>query len=276
MTLKDTHKPTSLQAAGSGPSQPGLLDGLTTNPCGPAPARASRSASRVKAEEPMIQGICGRTYFESSEARRLPGTDRLTLWENKLAARLAMVGSTESALIWRKKVTPAGRAIYRLAPSTRHINGTDCSGSLWTTVAARDWKDSAGMAIEAKDGRIRLDQLPRQMISYSPTPTVNDFTHSDLERLLARRAICKKTARNGNGFGLTLGNRMLLDATALSGPNTNGSSAPSTEKRGAPNPLFPFWLMGFPTEWVSGALRVAQSFRKSRQKSSKRSLKLNT
>jgi hypothetical protein len=32
---------------------------------------------------------------------------------------------------------------------------------LWTTPSARDWKDTPGMAIVAKDGRVRLDQLPR-------------------------------------------------------------------------------------------------------------------
>ena len=38
--------------------------------------------------------------------------------------------------------------------------------------------------------------------------------------------------------------------TAVSGPTTNGSSV-TTAKRGAPNPIFACWLMGFPAEWVS-------------------------
>lgn len=35
--------------------------------------------------------------------------------------------------------------------------------ALWVTPSARDWKDSFGMSGEAEDGRIRHDQLPRQV-----------------------------------------------------------------------------------------------------------------
>lgn len=244
MTLKDTPKPISSQAADSGPLQLDLQGGQTTSLSGPPRARASHSASRVKAEESMIQGTCGRTYFESSEARKLPGSDRLTLWENRLADRLAMVGSTESALIWRKKVTPAGHAIYRLAPSTRHINGTDCSGALWTTVA-----DVMG-GRKSRSGKRRGEPLLNGlMAAYSPTPVI----FGNYNRAGA-------SENSGNGLAT------VMRETAPSGLITNGSLARSTEKRGVPNPLFPFWLMGFPTEWVYGALRAAQSFRKSRRK----------
>jgi hypothetical protein len=42
--------------------------------------------------------------------------------------------------------------------------------------------------------------------------------------------------------------------------NSNGCSVP-TEKRGALNPEFVCWLMGFPTEWVSCAVSVTRSTR---------------
>jgi len=45
-------------------------------------------------------------------------------------------------------------------------------------------------------------------------------------------------------FGLTLGQFACL--------NTSGSSEP-TEKRGALNPEFVCWLMGYPPEWLSCA-----------------------
>lgn len=32
----------------------------------------------------------------------------------------------------------------------------------WVTATTRDWKDTPGMATTGKDGRTRLDQLPRQ------------------------------------------------------------------------------------------------------------------
>jgi len=149
----------------------------------------------------MIQGTCGRTYFDCSDP-----TGPLSLWESRLRERLAMVGSTECALVWREKTTPAGQSISRLSRSTVLTNGTGNTGSLWptptvadvtggrkarggarssepllngllfkaspwVTPSARDWKDSAGMATDRPDGGSRIDQLPRQMIAV-PWPTV--------------------------------------------------------------------------------------------------------
>lgn len=321
MTLSGTRNATSLQEAASGPSQLDLLDGLTIDRSGPDRARVSPSRKLGNKPEQMIQGICGRTFFVSSVTHPLPDTDRLSLWENRLVERLASIGSTESALIWRRSVSPAGRAIYRLAPSMRHINGTESSGSpktLWTTVSARDWKDSAGMATEATDGRVRLDQLPRQMMSYSPTPTVADVQGGRKHRSGTRKnepflnglvMSYSATPRSSDGekggpnmsfgaggtplptqiyamaysvtpqamdgnkgalpprphdTGISLPQHMA--ATALGGPTPIGSSAPSMEKRGAPNPEFAFWLMGFPDAWVSGALAAMQSRPSSRRK----------
>jgi hypothetical protein len=60
-----------------------------------------------------------------------------------------------------------------------------------------------------------------------------------------------------------------MAATDHSGPMPNGSSA-TTAKRGAPNPVFACWLMGFPDAWISGALRAMQSLSPKRAKSSPR------
>lgn len=255
MTFEDTRNAISSQEAGCGPLQGDLLDGLTTSHGGPDRVRVNRSARLEKVVGSMIQGTCGRTYFDSS----VP-VGPLSSWESRLRERLAMVGSTESALIWREKTTPQGQLISRLAPSMRHTNGTDCIWSLWTTVSARDWKDSAGMAIEAKDGRVRLDQLPRQMISYSPTPRASDGE--------------KGGPNMSFGAGGTPLPALMYSynhfETSHGGQTPTGSSAPSTEKRGAPNPALPFWLMGFPDEWICGAYAAMQYHRSSRRKSSPR------
>jgi hypothetical protein len=54
-------------------------------------------------------------------------------------------------------------------------------------------------------------------------------------------------------------------ATDLSGPTPSGSPG-QTENRGALNPAFPCWLMGYPTVWDACAPTVMPSSRKSRQK----------
>lgn len=291
-TLPVTRNATSSRVADCGPLRHGSQDGPTSDLFGPAPARASRSARRASNSEQMIQGICGRTFIASS----VPAGP-LSSWESKLRERLATIGSTESALIWKEKATKGGQSISRLAPSMRHTNGIDCTGSLWTTVSARDWKDSAGMTVEAKDGRIRLDQLLRQMVSYSATPRASDgekggpnmsfgaggtplpaqmyaYNRSPTageKRGGAYSDPAKAAARIKSGHTINLEDEMVV--TAHGGQTPNGSSARSTAKRGAPNPAFPFWLMGFPDEWTSGALAAMQSYRSSQRKSSPHSSK---
>lgn len=196
----------------------------------------------------MIQGICGRTFIASSVPE-----GPLSSWENRLRERLAAVGSTESALIWRKAAMPDGQSISRLAPSTRHSNGTDFTGSLWQTPVATEL--TRGPAKYAQGGTPLRSVMA--MTAMWPTCTVADVTGG------------RKT-RSGDRSNELLLNGLLCE-TAPGGRKQSGSSAPLTAKRGAPNPAFPFWLMGFPDEWVSGALRAMQSRQSSRRKSSRRS-----
>ena len=77
---------------------------------------------------------------------------------------------------------------------------------------------------------------------------------------------------NSKGLSPTSGDGVatqMRGATALSGQTPNGSPA-ATARRGAPNPEFACWLMGFPDVWVSGASQAMRSFRSSRRKFSRR------
>jgi hypothetical protein len=282
MTSTATPNVISSQVEASGPSQLDLLDGLMTDHYGPDRALASHSRRQAKDLEPMIQGICGRTFVASS----VPDGP-LSLWESRLRERLATVGSTESALIWKSRVTPAGRSISRLAVSTRHTNETGSTGSQWSTprasdgakggpnqrfsaggqplptqihrahwitASARDWKDTPGMATES-GSRNRVDQLPRQMAQEPQAmwPTT---------KAAAAGPDFAKIDRSKTGLSL----QTVMAATEPTGPVPTGSTA-TTAKRGAPNPVFAFWLMGFPVGWISGALLAMQSYRKPRKKS---------
>lgn len=254
---------------------------------GPALAPASLFPSLAEAAAPTTNGICGPTSFASSVP---PGP--LSSWESRLRARLATVGSTEFALIWRVRATPAGRLISRLAPWTPPTSAAGSTGSPW------------------------------------PTATANDFLVRDLDRLQARRQAMKEAHRNGNGFGLTLGQAMMLAAWATptlcgnynrkgASPNSgdglatqmlgvwaspkesdhrpgmveraidprrrnlndqivgaalsahgqglSGSGA-TTAGRVAPNPAHPCWLQGYPTVWLCGAGSATRYARHSRRK----------
>jgi len=73
------------------------------------------------------------------------------------------IGSMIYSMHWKQKVTPRGRAYCQLVASGRRTSDSDFGWwHGWVTASSRDWKDTAGMATEGKDGRNRLDQLPRQ------------------------------------------------------------------------------------------------------------------
>lgn len=331
-TSKDDTKPTFLPGLEPGPTPPVSPDGPIGGRSGRGLVRASLSARRGEDVVLLMNGICGPTFSGLSRPR-----GPLSSWENRLRARLGMVGSTESALIWREKATPAGRSIFRLAPWTRPTSGKGSIGSQsetwrtpnarqkgggsysdprkaelrmasghqinlqdemviaanwstprasdgekggpnqsfgaggqplpaqmhqfqvspWVTPSSRDWKDSPGMATNREDGRSRLDQLPRLMAVTWVTPQARDGSKG-------------KEGPRPHDTGISLPQHVA--ATVLSGPTPNGSSA-TTERRGAPNPAFAFWLMGWPDEFTNGVLRATASISRSRSKFSPRSRK---
>lgn len=276
---------TSSQALDCGRSQDDLPDGPTTSNCGLLHVHVSRSRRLENASEPMIQGICGRTYIGSY----VPASP-LASWESRLRERLATLGSTESALIWREKVTPAGRSISRLSPSTRHSNGTGSTGSPWATPTVNGNNNQAGISAKAGDG---LGTQLRQ--ATGPAPIVADMTGGRKTRSGSRSnemllnglmtvPWCAPSARDWkdtpgmattgvdpDGATRTRVDQLPRQMSAY-GASTNGSSA-ETGKRGAPNPEFACWLMGWPEGLISGAWRGIRSFRNSRRKSSPRSSK---
>lgn len=137
-----------------------------------------------------------------------------------------------------------------------------------------------------------------------PTPSASGFEAKDPQRLKERRQECKLSTGNGNGFGLTLGQFVCLEAAMfptpcvpnggrspkggmsitgmtpdgikrqvdlqeacrqVTGLEPSGSSA-TTGKRGVLNPAFPCWLMGYPLAHLSCGATAMQSFRKSPRK----------
>lgn len=207
-----------------------------------APVSRSRKPARAAGE--TIHGICGPTCFASSAP-----AGPLSSWENRLRARLASIGSTESPLIWQARATPAGRSISRLRPWTPRTSASDSTGSPWPTPTVADVQGGRKTRSGARSGEMLLNGL---LVPWA-TPTLEGNYNS-------------KGLSPTSGDGVAT---QMRGATALSGQTPNGSPA-ATARRGAPNPEFACWLMGFPDVWVSGASQAMRSFRSSRRKFSRR------
>jgi len=320
MTFDPTRNAISSPEGASGPSLPAWQDGQTTDLFGPVPAPASRSRSRAKEAVPTTLGICGPTSFASS----VP-SGPLSSWESRLRERLAMVGSTECALIWRAKDTPAGASISRLAPWTPPISDSGSTGSHWPTPKgsnagpdfAKVERSATGMSLQtvmaaqsywptpkasaagetSRSGARKDEPLMGGLMrnAHWSTPRASDGEKGGPNQSFgaggqplpaqmhqATWAAATKIDATGRGYQMSGGRKFLslpgqmdrrlsgpIAQTEAGGPTTNGSPA-TTAKRGAPNPAFPCWLMGFPAEWVSGAWRAMQSRPSSRRKSSAR------
>ena len=156
-----------LQALGFGPMPSDLPDGATTDLFGLVPVRANLSARRAKELGLMTSGTCGPTSTTSSKSAALQSS-----LESKLQAKTQTLGSTLYAMTWKPWVTASGRSRSRLRASVRRTSETGSTG--WVTPAARDWKDTPGMAAQ-RDGKDRVDQLPRQAyLAGWPTCTATD------------------------------------------------------------------------------------------------------
>jgi hypothetical protein len=231
MTSGGSDRSISSQGLEDGAPQRGFPGGPTTDLFGQPLAHVSHSARRGTKEEPMIQGICGRTYLGS-----LVPEGPLQSWESRLRDRLAMVGSTECALIWRRKTTPAGASMSRLSRSMRHMNGTVSTGSQsterapWSTPRASDGEKGSQNQIFSGGGQ----PLPAQMAQSSPRPTAKASAAGPDYAKLERSAT-----------GISLQTAMALAAMDRGGAERNGSSATMEKRAGSPTPKHPCWLMGY-------------------------------
>lgn len=152
----------------------------------------------------------------------------------------------------------------------------------WTTPTSRDWKDTS-CPPPYKDGKIRDDQLPRQVMLPEqcdmlwaseavfdklkvdvpsiltrmlgekpwPTPSARELTTYDAEAIITRREACKAKGNNGNGFGLTVGNAIVLEESGAA--LVADGSAPHRPFKRTSDRVNPRWLellMGFLVGWT--------------------------
>jgi hypothetical protein len=270
MSLQGLTSAISLLELESGHWRFEMQDGRITEGFGPEAAHVSLSARQAKEQGLMMSGTCGLRGNGSSSSAAL---QRFT--ESRLQARLSGLGSTLYKLTWKPWVTPSGVSRSRLRGSVLRISETERSG--WVTPSARDWKDTPGMTA-LRDGKERLDQLPRQAyLAGWPTPRANDGTGDKIPPgrqggLAIKQAVqlagwttpqahdtSGRSKNQKNIHGTKHGCACLvrdmdkIDTESparltATGELLTGSCA-GMEIGGQLNPAHSRWLMALPTEW---------------------------
>ena len=244
MTSKDTSSGISSQASEAGAEHYDWLDGPMTGqsaqdrrPASHSARQGNNAASTTNDTLPPHGSHWSQpSGLLSSLASRLPEQSKKT------------TGSMIYSMHWTEKVTPRGRSYYQLVASARRTFDSDCGlWAGWVTASSRDWKDTPGMATETKDGRSRLDQLPRQANLAGWKSPVTQEPGIPLTQRVAQIDMDQPARITADGQVLT------------------GSSA-GMESGGQLNPRFGGWLMGYPIQWCEAALQAHRTLSPKRKK----------
>ena len=251
----------------------GWPDGRRTGPSGPEAAPANPSVPLASSSEPPTPATSGPPSSISSRSAALT----LCL-ANRLKARLGKGGSMEYAETWKEKATPAGLRYWAHTASGHRTSGNDSTG--WPTPTASDekWRYSnEQMALKRLASGKQMGLEATAYLSGWGTPNCMDHLPSgNLESRRKKGGCCNLKDQVTYVSGrATPTSRDHKDGTSEGTAPTNGllgrqvwSSPVQTGKRGALNPAFSRWLMGYPDAWDSCGATAMQSSRKSRPSSS--------
>lgn len=272
MTLEGTHNAISLQESEDGLSHLEWLLGVTTEPFGQEVAPVSRSAPQENKKAKQTNATSGLSGLGSLESANLQSS-----LENKLRQLLPTVGGTMWQMIWKVKVTPAGRRFCQLAVSASRTK--EIGSGLWVTPDCSD-RRSANSKQQGSSNQVKA--------SLWATPNCMDAMTARSEEALARAktkdGCCNlkdqvhpslwptPNARDWKDTGNMSESMMRKDGKSrmdtLGRLTFSGSSAP-TEKTAQLSVEFPCWLMGYSTAHLSSMRLAMQSYHKLRQRSSK-------
>lgn len=207
----------------------------------PGGSPASRLVWPGSEEARQMTVISGRKCAELSKNSGPLGLLEKTLLES------SAWHSTRRLLTWKTSATPAGRLLFRLAPSMPRTDGTE--SPLWPTPTRRDYKGANSLEHLTREGqRNHTDQLANA-VKLFPTPTRFDATCGDLrgKEYDGKTQHAMKLTQAAQLFPTPTGRSwksMSQAETRQGGPDLQ------TEIGGQLNPTWVEWLMGFPVGWT--------------------------
>lgn len=265
---------------------------------GPDRAPANLSPLLDNKKETQMTDISGQSSSNLSASANLS-----SLLVNRLKEQLGTAGSMEYKQTWKKKATPSGIVYWAHTASGRRISGSGSIG--WPTPCQQDGPNGGpshgtdrlpGAASLAgwqtptcpvntdghQAGNNRFVTSVVRNVTGWPSPKAGNSEGSRnpqnilnkyerqhrtqahrLDEAAALAGWATPTTRDHKDGASDLTNTPI---NSLLGWQVSLFSAP-TEKRGALNPRFSLWLMGFPIEWALCAEAVMLSARKRRPRS---------
>lgn len=278
LSLLDTHSVISSPVSGAGPTPYALPDGLIVSPSGPDHVHVNLSALQALEKEITTRDPFGGHSAGSSRTVALQRS-----LESRLRARLDVHGSPEYALTWKHWAMQSGPQICALRASRRLTRGKGCFG--WPTVTnSMVTEQDLAQAITAGRSSQREAYAESKIFPLAgwvspmaqdgtrgglpPRPQDTGVPLSQLAALAGWATPTVQDAENNAGPSQWERNSWPLNVQA-SGTTTTLSPVPM-EKRGALNPDFCRWLMGYPDVWASSGATAMRSCLKLRRSSSKR------
>jgi hypothetical protein len=303
-TLPHSHNAISSPELADGHTLSGSPVGPTLDLFGQPLAHASRSHARASNSRKQTSAICGPSLDNSSLSASLQRS-----LASRLQANLAAYGSPEYELTWKVWDMESGPPICALRASARRISDKGFTGWPTPDTNKRGGaqdpakRKAGGHSVNLQDAAILAGwNTPRATDGENGGPNQAGGALSH-DAALVGWGTPSATERSGQGEkNVSLMQQARLagwvdwkdsEGMATTGTNPDGStrnrtdqlpgqaqlvmqpgqtstlSHARTEKRGALNPAFSRWLMGYPVEWDSCGAMAMQSCRSSRRNSSK-------